>query len=233
MTSNERHANLRLLAEFLVIFAGVVLGLFADDWRQGRNDAKEGVAALRLLQADLVADSAEVASRIRGARRGSNATSLLIEVWGDLEASSEYLESAIYSYYITSYYQPFNSTYEGLKAGNSLRLIEDKELRAGIIDYFQNRQIYLQQLVDMSMDADFKTMEKLNQHHIRLSPKDYRWGNLKIQSSLEALYADEELRNAIAWSGWIAQWTMRVFRRALDHNAALRARISQYLIESD
>ena len=229
MTSNARYANLRLLAEFLVIFAGVVLGLFADDWRQGRNDAKEGVAALRLLQADLVADSAEVASRIRMARRDSNATSLLIEVWGDLEASIESLESAIYSYYVTTYYQPSNTAFEGLKAGNSLRLIEDKELRAGIIDYFQNNQIYLQQAVDLSFDADFKTMEKLNQYHIRLSPKDYRWGRLKIQSSLEALYADEELRNAIAWSGWIAQFTIITFKRALDYNAALRGRISAIL----
>ena len=228
MTSNERHYNWRLLAEFVVIFAGIVFGLLADDWRQERNEAKEGVAALRLLQTDLVADSAEVASRLWHARKDSNVTSLLIGAWDDLEASSEYLEKAIYWYYVTTYYQPFNSTFESLKAGYNLRLIEDKELRAGIIEYFQNRQVYLQQVVDLSFDADFKTMDKLNQH-IRLSPKGYRWGQLKILSSLETLYADSEVRNAIAWSGWIASFMVSTFEQGLEENAALRARIAAIL----
>ena len=86
MASNVRHSNRRLLVEFLVIFSGVVLGLFADDWRQERNDAKEGVAALRLLQSDLIADSTELVYQLKAARRDSNSTSLLIETWDDLEA---------------------------------------------------------------------------------------------------------------------------------------------------
>ena len=229
MASNVRHSNRRLLVEFLVIFSGVVLGLFADDWRQERNDAKEGVAALRLLQSDLIADSTELVYQLREARRDSNSTSLLIETWDDLEASSDSLESAIYSYYTTAYYQPSNSTYESLKAENRLSLIQDKELRAGIIEYFQNLQIYLQQVVEISLDASFKTMEEFNQDHIRLSPKGSRWGQVKIQSSLEVLYADEELRNAIAWSGWLSQYAVKTFERGLKENAALRARIAAIL----
>ena len=47
----------RPLAEFIAIFAGVTLSLFADDWRQARNDGRDEVTALELIHADLVQDS--------------------------------------------------------------------------------------------------------------------------------------------------------------------------------
>ena len=68
----------RAAVEFLVIFAGVTLGLLADDWRQERQESLEAQRALLLLEDDLVRDSAELAGS-RGVLRGHSAATAWIQ----------------------------------------------------------------------------------------------------------------------------------------------------------
>ncbi|MHC4405937.1 MAG: hypothetical protein ACYTG0_40365 [Planctomycetota bacterium] len=48
----------RILGQLALVFVGVLLALAADDWRQGREEAAFGAAALGAILADLHADSA-------------------------------------------------------------------------------------------------------------------------------------------------------------------------------
>lgn len=154
----------RLLAEFLAIFAGVVLGLLADDWRQARVDRADGADALRLIAADLASDSAELAGRLDAVRADVEAASWLTRSWDRADAPADSTERALNRFYLTAYYQPSNATYESLKSGDRLHIIRDDGLRSRIVHYFQNRETLVAQAGDMGMDADFKTLAKLDRH---------------------------------------------------------------------
>ncbi|MEJ2187701.1 MAG: hypothetical protein P8Z36_17570 [Gemmatimonadota bacterium] len=91
----------KLLAEFLAIFAGVVLGLLA-----GRLDA---------VRADV------------------DAASWLTRSWDRADAPADSTEKALNRFYLTAYYQPSNATYESLKSGDRLHIIQDEELRNTIV----------------------------------------------------------------------------------------------------
>ena len=60
MTVNASSHWKKIVAEFLAIFTGVVLGLLANNWRQTRQDRVQESFALQEIVSDLQADSAEL-----------------------------------------------------------------------------------------------------------------------------------------------------------------------------
>lgn len=58
MKSSRRGVALRVVAEFLVITAGVLAALAADEWRQTRTEAAQSARYLSELARDLEADTA-------------------------------------------------------------------------------------------------------------------------------------------------------------------------------
>ena len=71
MAKTLRPLAVRALAEGFAIFAGVLLALVADDWRETRSDRREARESLAVVMADLESDSAINANKpkARGHRR--------------------------------------------------------------------------------------------------------------------------------------------------------------------
>ena len=70
-----------LLREFLVIFAGVLIALVADDWRTDRDEREQGVQSLRVVEEDLRSDSVELADVFQLAQHHAAASRWLFEHW--------------------------------------------------------------------------------------------------------------------------------------------------------
>ncbi len=144
----------RILAEFLAIFAGVVLGLLADDWREARQDRERESFALQEILADLKGDSAELASFDRQARDW-NSAGLWVAKHRGVSVPADSVVNAIRPVYFTYVYRPQHAAYVGLRDAGELDLIRDRALRRQLVDYFETQQPYAESLYQRTNEMYF------------------------------------------------------------------------------
>ena len=130
----------RLLGESLAIFAGVVLALAADDWRETRLERAEATASLRLMLEDLTADTATFRRRASTAWGLTQSASWLTAHWNNAGQHPDSMRLALDRFNGGSGGFVRRGAYEGLVGSNGLRLIEGDTLRSAISDYYQNTQ---------------------------------------------------------------------------------------------
>ena len=136
----------RAIAEFLVIFAGITLSLLADDWRQSRADAERERSALTEIVADLEADSAELAPKLRRLQRWDQAALWIHRNAGRTDLGEDSATLSIRPLFYIHHYQPVRSAYEGLRVGGDLDLVRDDGVRRLIVQYYELNQSQIMQL---------------------------------------------------------------------------------------
>lgn len=143
-----RRSLWRLATEFAVIVAGVSVGLFADDWRQGQEVRAEEQRFLEDLEVDLMADSVNLA-RVREWYVGWDTGALALRGWLDQPAipgdTLRALTSLVGGF---RSYEPTRAAYERMKASGRMNFLGDRELQAAVGAYFESRQPYLESVVD-------------------------------------------------------------------------------------
>lgn len=232
--SDPRWTFKRPLAEFVAIFAGVTLSLLADDWRQSRDDARDEVAALELIHADLVRDTVEFSFALGPVRGHERSTVWLLQRWDDPAVPTDSLMAALRSYVIYNSYDFQNAAYSSLKESNRLAVISNNSLRADVVHYFDKRQINSEGFLEGLFEERGKTLDLLS-HHVRWPPprdpdKAWPWaGPLRLVTSREELRSDPALPNQLAMTGALATLTLRLSEGALDTNRELRAQIEAEL----
>lgn len=142
----------RLAAEFGVIFLGVTLGLFADDWRQSQEDREDERRALYELLADLEADSIDLDS-LQVSMEVHDASAMWVhQHLGEPEVDSASAALRLAALYPWQAYQAPQATYAGLRSSGRLVLIRDDDLRRSITYYYEERQPYLLQFYETYSD---------------------------------------------------------------------------------
>jgi len=142
----------RVSAEVLVIVVGVLLALWAEAWRESREEHRLAHSYLQRLRADVHLDRDRFA-RIRFLHEQyREAANELLRILND-ESEADPIEAA-YLLARAGYLAPDNtvtSTYEDLVSSGRLFLIQDEVLRASIQSYYSDLARRLQSLEDAPM----------------------------------------------------------------------------------
>lgn len=136
----------RILGDFVLIVAGVLVALFAQGFVDRRGDAALADEYLERLLADVQSDSTILAFRVQFFR-GVRARGLETLAWLASDAPGD--EQVLVGAYLAAErwtFQPASGTYEDLKSSGNLRLIDDLELRSLLSDYYaellQRREVW-------------------------------------------------------------------------------------------
>lgn len=141
MTREARSRLRRLLGEALAIFAGVLLALVADDWRETRSEREEARESLRVILSDLRADSLEFAELGAVSRHWTDEASWLIDNWDRLDHSVDSLEIALFTFSEGGSLQVSRAGFDGLQSANRIRVLQSDSLRDQLLKYYQVDQV--------------------------------------------------------------------------------------------
>jgi len=154
----------RGLTEFVVVVLGVVVGLAADEWRQGLQDrGREGVY-LEQLTEDLGSGRVRVANYQDRIMRVAAAADSLIQ---GIESGEPVVDTAAFVRLAALAGQAgmnrsditYSATYEELISSGDLALIRDAELRRAIVDHFRVAAYMVEEVEDLPLgyNAWFKS----------------------------------------------------------------------------
>jgi hypothetical protein len=123
----------------VVIVLGVVIALAADRWITTVDDAGLAADYLARLEADLVADSGELAQKAEASIEAAAMTrQLLLWIEGEPIPDSVDAESALLGMIVGSWYSPWvptRTTWAELVATGNLRVLRDSEVREALGQY--------------------------------------------------------------------------------------------------
>lgn len=164
----------RLLIEFVVITAGVYLGLLADNYREFRQDRQAEQEYLQLIAADLNRDrEILVALRKRIERKSTRAQEISMSR-DERNWSPDSIEKALTELVFTVGYDAQSSTYRGLRDSAQLRLITSPALRARLASYFEVHQPKVERAVTEFGDYQHRVRARVGQHVRLFSPDRFR-----------------------------------------------------------
>lgn len=227
----------RVAAEFLAIFAGITLSLMADDWRQGREEARRESDFLAEIAEDLARDSAELTSLLLQ-MKSWDAASLWVNRNAERTAiPSDSIFQHLRRFGILSFYQPVRSGYLGLRDAGLLHLLSDPEVRRGIVDYYEVDQPYVEQFFRLVHEGWNRWYQVSSPHIDWVAPegKETMWvtvTNGVVTSSWAEILADDAIRAHMDWAGLIGGNTATRIQQILSRNRALRQLISAYLVDA-
>jgi len=129
----------RLVAEFVVIVAGVLLALAADRWNQGRADTTLESAYMSRLAAEIRADSVQLESRLQSIPESISARDSLLGVL-DGSVTPPNLVLTIARATPAFYLRP-PSTWRELEATGSLNVLRDPAVREALSRYYGSQRV--------------------------------------------------------------------------------------------
>jgi len=129
----------RLVAEFTVVVAGVLLALAADRWNQGRADTVLESAYMTRLVAEVRADSVQLESRLEQIPRNMAARDSLLGVLDGSIAPAN-LVLTITAATPAFYLRP-PSTWQELEATGSLNILRDSKVKEALSTYYGSQRV--------------------------------------------------------------------------------------------
>jgi hypothetical protein len=224
----------RILAEFAVIFAGVTLGLVAEDWRQGRSDRAAATALLAELVEDLDADSIELSRLQVTASRWERDAVRLLRFIPDPESDPDSIIQASVSLSLYYRYRPVRSGYVALVDGGHLSGITDASVRRSIVAYYEQRQMLIARTWEdlLGLREDFVSRSRV---HIAFVPSESTTAlepipAQRLVSGRGVLASDQAFRAAVELQGVIAADMNRALGpQAMAANRDLASRIRTLL----
>jgi len=226
----------RPLFEFVAIFAGVSLGLLADDWRDHRNNLRDEVTALELIHADLVSDTSELSFALSPPRRHERAVYWLVHRWDDPSAPVDSIQAALRTFMFLNSYQFRNAAFTSLKEADRLSLIRNDTLRAQVVQYFEEVQVNVDQFLTVLFAEREKTWALLSPYVRWPKPTDpdTAWplsGPLMLVAPWSEVRSNNSLANAVSALGAVATLSRQIGDRAIEQNEALRLAIEAELVK--
>lgn len=175
----------RLVAEFLVIVLGVVVGLGVDSARGARADSGRAVEYLTQIRDDLsvsesrLADQAEVSERM-----AASGTLLLDGLNRSPLPPADSLRGWWVSLFNSGSYRVTAPTIDALVAGSDTGLLTDRELKSAIFEYRDDVRILNvgTQLADESIE---RALERMGEH-MSLDNLDSSRSELRLPIDWEA-----------------------------------------------
>lgn len=126
------------LGELVIVFLGVLIALWADQWIQARQDAARAVSYLERLQEDVRADLRSL--RFSAAQaRNRLAITRQVDAWlHDLDAAPDPDSLVMKVHFAGVLFPPTISTFtiDELRSTGDLRLLNNEALKRQIADYY-------------------------------------------------------------------------------------------------
>jgi hypothetical protein len=223
----------RIIAEFIAILAGVTVALLADDWRAYRSDRDSERAALEEILRDLEADSAELVSQRRRMRLQNEAA-----LWAQANFGADVPEDSALIHYSRLFtyalYQPVRSGYLGLRDSGDLTLILDRDLRQGVVHYYEVTQPYMLQFDSRYWPTRDAFVEVATRDVLlvgdtsakEIFPSGFGY---ELRRPWREFSRDFEFRNRLMHFGaYASNWGVRI-GQVLERNRELRDRVTEYL----
>lgn len=194
-----------LIFEFIMIFMGVFLAFFVNDWANRRQEKKYAEAIIENLNADVRSDSLRILHAIERVKMQHEALTALIErlADGDFESATEYI---YWSYFTYNAFSPTTETFESMVFGGDMKLVRDLEIIKALKELDQINQV----LEDVhtkyyssveSFKFNFVCQYDLDHFDFRsIKNKQEFWNRINFLRSnvgnyLEALYAAQRKYN--------------------------------------
>jgi len=134
----------RLVGEFVVIVAGVLVALGVDDLRTARADRQLGAYLLEGLRDDLTQDTLRLRAGIGAAAQVRLAADRVLTHLGDplwvapagVDGSAFPLEDALRTVANIPVFTPTDATYQEMIATGAVRVLPTGALRRGVVQYY-------------------------------------------------------------------------------------------------
>ena len=178
----------RFVTEFLVIVAGVTVGLLADDWRQDRELHQEERRFLEDVLTDLADDSVEFTT-VRDRFRNWDVGAIRMRAWMERpEIPPDTLRSIANQINGLTTYEPTRSAFERMKASGRMNFLGDRELQRSVGAYYETLQPYLDGLGDNLVQNTFTPWSATFIEWMmpaRSPDGDTHWATLENSSTLD------------------------------------------------
>lgn len=126
----------RYLAEFVVVFVGVVLAFAVENLRQDLNERAVGDEYLAGFRQDLLADLSMLEAQYEVRREQLADASVVLEFFEGREIDPQAFFERYYVAMLKRNTRPNRATIAEVLNSGSLRLIRDAEIRTGLLDLY-------------------------------------------------------------------------------------------------
>lgn len=161
MSSERTFRWKRGLAEFIVIFAGVSLSLIADEWRDERREGRERAAVFQQLAEDIREDLTEHAFIGGRASDLLESASWFLDEWGGPAPNSGSTAGSFAVFTCPLIFEYRSPGYAGLKSASGLPLISGTDLGRRVIEYFEVRQVEVENFAQSLSASRDRLVESL------------------------------------------------------------------------
>ena len=249
----------RALAELTLIVLAVLIALAVDSWRQKQEERGIEREYLTRLAADL-----EVNKKLFFGYRQfhedvlANAKAIYPIVKGTITEVGDTTDVIVHAYQATRHVIPdyVDDTFEELKSAGNLRLIENQQIRMGLLAYYRilesedypfelaskDYREFIRRMIDPELQQRIRAECELQPPHLGIGgsfevsvaahsggcPVDF--GEFDYAALFRQIANNDELRGALALT--IMQWTRgisEVLDPALEHTEELRLLVVQEL----
>ena len=227
----------RAVAEFSIIFVGVMLALFADDFRETREERREAQQSLRIMLADLRSDSLEYATQRATSARWAEASAWLADRWNDPEVPRDSAETALYQFTVRSTLELSAAGFDGLRSANRVRLIDSDSLQTALLQYYQRGQLQYASVYAEIMEIAWALhLEVLAPYVENLAGVDGatwppREPRVEMRGSWNSLTSDARLHSHVIWLGRVSGAFVSTMASAEELTGRLRSEIEAAISE--
>ena len=168
-TSNVKKYLLYAVGEIVLIVIGILIALQISNLDESRKTGIEEATALRLLRENLEDEVAGFDAWIRTRVETDipYLTRIYEKRWDGIPLDSLPLVGTRYFNF-----QPFDATYEGLKSGGELSLIENDGLRGKVISYYEREHVHLADWSSWHKNFVTNTLEPLMYDELYIGPDE-------------------------------------------------------------
>ena len=128
-----------VVRDLLVVAAGILIALWAENQWQTRSDRQYEQAALSRMAIDLAEDIEDISGNLDRARVGLNAAKWIFANKESVAVDSKEMRNAVFNLSHCSGVKVNPSEYSALRSSGNLRLIEDKDLLRATTSLYEGR----------------------------------------------------------------------------------------------
>lgn len=168
--------------EFLIVVAGVFLGMQVSNWNEARAEDARATAYLTRIHDDLMADVAAIDRSIAFVEQASAYADSALAYAEDAQLAEGSAWRTVLAFYQAGQWYPnlvADATYREMSYAGDLRLINDQQLSAALGAYYAGRAQSAEQLYNQ-LPAYRETIRSLTPHSVQR----YIWANCYSQDSI-------------------------------------------------
>ncbi|PZR25602.1 MAG: hypothetical protein DI535_17445 [Citrobacter freundii] len=132
-----KHKLKDIILEILIIVFAVSLSISLHNWSERNHDRHEEEEFLHGLKLDLQSDLKEMSSDSANYSLALKGIKYFLRVSDGEALNKDSMNIYYFLFYNTTYLVPNSGRFEGLKASGKLGVLENKELRNDILDFYQ------------------------------------------------------------------------------------------------